>query len=327
MSSKKSIPWLYYLVNGIFILVAFIIFFNFIPKSWFQKKEDIFHSERERIELKFYVSGFLAKEEILITAPVDGKVKRLALAGELQAKSTDIVEITTANGTVTKVQNEQEGFITYIKDNCETTHTLTAFNDKKLLLSEVLTPPVKKERVGEDQSVKKGDFLFKILKNTLIRYSFVAESDPSSYIVKGQDYVFASSKPTSIMINGTVESITPIEDGKYYIVFSSSYYIDTMINERVIEGNFYFGFIDGFRIPQSAMGMEENEKKEKKYFILIKSDDASVEKKYVQVKTFLPVTKEYIITGYIGSDTPFSENESVYKHQEKAVHQLSPSGK
>lgn len=327
MSSKKAIPWLYYLVNGIFILVAFIIFFNFIPKSWFQKKEDIIHSERERIELKFPVSGFLAKEEILITSPVDGKVKRLALAGELQAKLTDIVEITSTNGTVTKVQNEQEGFITYIKDNCETTHTLAAFNEKKLLLSEILSPAVKKERVGDDQTVKKGDFLFKILKNSFIRYIFVADDDPNSYLAKGKEYVFASIKPTSIMINGTVESITPFEEGKYYIVFSSSYYIDTMINERTIQGNFYFGFVDGFRIPQSAIGTEEDEKKERKYFILVKGDSASVEKKFVQVKTYLPGTKEYIITGYIGSDIPFSENESIYKHQEEAYKNLLQSGK
>ena len=70
MSTKKQFPWLYYLINGIFILVAFIIFFNFIPKNWFQKKQVVFNPERERIEIKIPTSGFLAKEEILVTAPV-----------------------------------------------------------------------------------------------------------------------------------------------------------------------------------------------------------------------------------------------------------------
>ncbi|MCE5223083.1 hypothetical protein LLG10_02690 [bacterium] len=326
MTSKKQFPWLYYFINGIFIVVAFIIFFNFMPKNWFQKQQAVFHSERERVEVKLAAKGFLAKEEILVTAPVDGKVKRLAIAGELQAKLNDIVEITSADGTVTKVKNQEEGFVTYIIDNCETTHTLANFTNKTLLLPEILNPPVKKEKVNDDQIVKKGEFLFKILKNTTIKYIFYIESDPFMQIQKGKEYVFAFSKPTSIMVPGTVETIIPAEGTAFYAVFDSSLYNDTMINDRSAEGNFYFGFVDGFRIPTAAMGIEENEKKEKKYFVYIQDDAKTIQKKYLHVSTYIPASKEYVITGYADENEKFSENDSIYKDKLLAEKMLSQSG-
>ena len=327
MTTKKQFPWLYYFINGIFIAVAFIIFFNFIPKNWFQKKQVIFHSERERVEVKLAAKGFMAKEEIIVTAPVDGKVKRIAMAGELQAKLTDIVEITSANGIVTKVKNQEEGFVTYIIDNCETTHTLTNFTNKSLLLPEIINPSIKKEKVNDDQNVKKGEFLFKILKNTTIKYIFYIESDPFLNIQKGKEFVFALSKPTSIMIPGTVETIIPVEGTAFYVVFDSSLYNDTMINDRFAEGSFYFGFIDGFRIPTSAMGIEENEKKEKKYFIYIQDAAQAIQKKYLLVSTYLPATKEFVVTGYVDINEKFSENDSIYKDKLLAEKTLSQSGK
>ncbi len=326
MTSKKQFPWLYYFINGIFIVVAFIIFFNFMPKNWFQKQQAVFHSERERVEVKLAAKGFLAKEEILVTAPVDGKVKRLAIAGELQAKLNDIVEITSADGTVTKVKNQEEGFVTYIIDNCETTHTLANFTNKTLLLPEILNPPVKKEKVNDDQIVKKGEFLFKILKNTTIKYIFYIDSDPFMQIQKGNEYVFAFSKPTSIMVPGTVETIIPAEGTAFYAVFDSSLYNDTMINDRSAEGNFYFGFVDGFRIPTAAMGIEENEKKEKKYFVYIQDDAKTIQKKYLHVSTYIPASKEYVITGYADENEKFSENDSIYKDKLLAEKMLSQSG-
>ncbi len=68
-----------------------------MPKNWFQKKQIVFNAERERIEFKIPTSGFMAKDEVLVTAPVDGKVKRIATAGELQAKLSDIIEITASD--------------------------------------------------------------------------------------------------------------------------------------------------------------------------------------------------------------------------------------
>jgi len=330
MTTKKQFPWLYFVINGIFILVAFIIFFNFIPKNWFQKKQQTFHSDRERIELKLPAKGFLAKEEVIVNSPVNGKVKRLATAGELQAKNTDIAEITSSGGGVTKVKNTEEGFITYIIDHCETTHTLANFTNKTLLLPEILSPPVKKEKVNDEQSVKKGDFLFKILKNTSIKYILYVESDPFTHIQNGKEYVFSLSKPTSIMVPGTVESMIPAEKGSFFVVLDCSYYNDTMINERYVEGGFYFGFSDGYRIPQLAMGVEENDKQDKQdkqYFLYIENDSGSIQKKYVQVSTYISATKEYVITGYTDTKEKFSENVAIYKDIKQAEKSLSKSGK
>jgi hypothetical protein len=225
------------------------------------------------------------------------------------------------------VKNQEEGFVTYIIDNCETTHTLANFTNKTLLLPEILDPSVKKEKVNDDQIVKKGEFLFKILKNTTIKYIFYIESDPFMQIQKGKEYVFALSKPTSIMVPGTVETIIPAEGAAFYAVFDSSLYNDTMINDRSAEGNFYFGFIDGFRIPTAAMGIEENEKKEKKYFVYIQDDAKAIQKKYLHVSTYIPATKEYVITGYANDNEKFSENDSIYKDKLLAEKTLSQSGK
>lgn len=327
MTSKRQFPWLYYFMNGIFILVAFIIFFNFIPKNWFQKKQVTFHSERERIELKLPAKGFMAKDEVIVTAPVDGKVKRLVLAGELQAKLTDVVEITGSDGKVTKVKNQEEGFVTYIMDHCESTHTLANFTNKTLLLPEIINPPIKKEKVSDDQSIQKGDFLFKILRNTSIKYIFYVESDPFSHIQQNKEYVFSLSKPTSIMIPGKVESIIPADNGKFFVVFDCSYYNDTMVNERFAEGSFYFGFTDGFRIPATAMGIEETEKQGKKYFIYTQGESNTIQKEYVEVNTYIPSTKEYVIAGYSEPNEKFTENTSVYKDKSLAEKTLSQSGK
>jgi len=290
--SKKVNSVLLITINFLFVIVAVLLLINIIPKDLFQKKSDSFFPEIERIETTIPGSGFIAKKEIMVKAPFTGKVKRIKMAPDLLAKNDEAVQLFIEdNKSPISVKTNEEGFITYIKDNCEEAYAWDIVQKKSFTEDEILNPPVKQEKVSGDQVVEKGDFLFKIVKNNELQYYLLVDAQDGSKFVIGESLVFSIKNPRNLMADGKITKKITISKEKVLVVFDTPFYIEPVINDRKIDGVFTFGFTSASYVPSSAVEVRKTTKGDPEYFVLVK------EKKGNQVKAI--VTKISVL----GQDT------------------------
>ena len=322
--SKKANSILLISINFFFVIVAALILINIIPKNLFQKKADSFFPDIERIEATIPAKGFIAKKEIMYMAPAAGKVKRIKMAPELLAKNVEAVQIIMdENKPAISVKANDEGFITYIKDNCEEAYSWDKLQSKTLTVDEILNPPVKQEKVSGDQIVEKGDFLFKIVKDNFLQYYLVLDSIDESKFVVGESLVFSLQYPRTLMADGKIIKKTNLNKEKVLLVFDTPYYIEPVINDRKIEGNFTFGYSTACYIPVSAVQVRKSSKGSIEYFIYLK------EQKDNQIKAILTkinvlgmdiVKRNYIVNS-------IKEDQEVFKDFAATGKKYFPGGK
>lgn len=298
MNSKKN-SILLITINFIFVIVAILLLINFFPKDLFQKKVDTFNPLLERIEIKIPAKGFIAKQEILFKAPIAGKVKRIKQAPELLAKNDEAVQIIPIDSNkAVSVKTNVEGFITYIKDNCEEKLSWDQLAKKVLTETDVLSLSIKQEKVSDDQVVEKGDFIFKIVKDNIIHYYLIIDT---SEIKKFSDYgplVFTIDKPRNIASDGKVVKTLPLNEKKSLLIFETSFSIQPLLNDRQIEGAFTFPYVTACYLPSKAVKLKKDPKGVDKYYIYLKKSEG---KKIIPVLTEITVlgqdaySKNYIV--------------------------------
>lgn len=251
-SSLNLFIYLFIIAIGVGILLY--VFNGFL----FTRSIETFYAELQRIEIASYASGYIAKEEKIYYSPAAGKTKRIIEPGELVKNGAEVIQVIQDDGKVVSVKAEKGGLITYIMDNCEERYNVG--NIDKLLVSEILNPPVKQERVGGGESVKKGDFLFKIVGNDKINYILIFDKDEKEKINEGKSLVFAVEYPVNMLVEGKIEKVEDREDNKCLAIFSTDYYVETLLNWRKISGRFVFGTYTASFVPKKALS--KNEKNE-----------------------------------------------------------------
>jgi hypothetical protein len=253
MKKKFSI---YNLILGLVIIVigAGVLFYVFNGFSFSRTPETVY-AEPQRIEVSIPASGFIAKDEKIYYAEASGKIKRIIEPGEIVKKGAEIAQITQNDGKTISVKAQNNGLVTYIIDNCEDKYNIN--NIDKLLTTEIIDPPVKQERVADGDTIKKGDFLFKIVGNDKISYILVFDNENKQKISGNKELVFAVEYPVNMLIDGKIEKIEDREDNKCLAVFSTEYYIDTLLNSRKISGRFVFGTVTASYLPISSLAKNE----------------------------------------------------------------------
>ena len=245
---KKS----FNILSGLIIIILAILLFLYLYNTIFNTKaKKTFFSESQRIEISFNVEGFILKEEKLYYSPADGKVKRLKEAGELLKKGTEAAQIIKQDNSILSLQNEEGGLITFIKDNCEVKYSQDKFEN--LLIQEIINPPIKKERVAGNQSVREGDFIFKIVNNDNAKYVLVFDNRNKNRLSINDSVSLIIEDPISMILSGTVEKIEDKEENKCILILSVTYNIEPMLNERKVKGKITFGTITGSYIPKSSV--------------------------------------------------------------------------
>jgi len=302
-SSKLNI-----LFGAVFIIIAGSILFYMFNSFSSNRASQTFYAELQRIEVSFRASGFVVKDEEIYFSPADGKVKRIIEAGELVKKGTEVAQIIQSDRKVVSVKTNREGLVTYIKDNCEEKYKDS--NVDKLLVEEILEPPVKQERRGGGENVKKGDFLFKIVGNDSIKYVLILDKEDAKKISQNESLVFAVEYPVNMLIEGKIEKLEERENNKYVAIFSTTYYIEPLLNWRKISGRFVFGTFTASYVPETAL--TKNDKGEDIVFI----KDSSGSPKAVKVKVLGKDSsrKSYIVQGLskfqeVYSDAAFAKEK------------------
>ena len=272
------------------VIGAGILFYVFNDFSLSRTPETIY-AELQRIEVSFPAAGFIAKDENIYYAEADGKVKRIIEPGEIVKKGTEIAQIVQNDGKIISVKAQNNGLVTYIIDNCEDKYNIN--NIDKLLTTEIIDPPVKQERVADGDTIKKGNFLFKIVGNDKISYILVFDKDEKQKISENKELVFAVEYPVNMLIDGKIERLEDREDNKCLAVFSTEYYIDTLLNWRKISGRFVFGTVTASYLPISSL--TKNEKGEDVVYIKNSSGLPEAYKVTVLGKDYS--RKNYIVQG------------------------------
>ena len=252
---KKKLSTFNYIFGLVMVLIAAGILYYVFNDFSFSQTPETTYAELQRIEISYPASGFIAKDEKIYYAETDGKLKRLIEPGEIVKKDTEIVQIIQNNGTNVSVKAQNGGLVTYIIDNCEDKYKVN--NIDKLLISEILEPPVRQERIADGDVVKKGDFIFKIVGNDKISYILVFDNEEKQKINENKELVFAVEYPVNMLINGKIEKLQDREDNKCLAVFSTEYYIDTLLNWRKISGRFVFGTTTASYLPITSLTKNE----------------------------------------------------------------------
>jgi len=323
MTNKKT-PLLLILINFFFVLVAILILFNFFPKNLFQKKQDTFNVIKERIELTIPAKGFISKHEVLYKAPIDGKLKRIKQPPELLAKNEEAVQIQDSTSKkLISVKVNDSGFITYIKDGIEETYSYDILSKKTLTEEEIASPPANQIKVSDDEEVKKGDFIFKIVENDLIYFFLILDKNDKEKLSIGNNFVFSITDPQNITTSGVITKMVPINDKKFLVIFESSFYIEPLLNIRKISGSFTFPFITASYIPEKAVGKKKDAKGVDHYYILVKSEiDGKVTSTLTEIKIIAQRSyhKDFIVENV-------SESLSIFRDFQEAEKKYKTSGK
>jgi hypothetical protein len=297
MHRKRSsaVPVLF--ISMLSILLAFLLFWN-IGRGLFQGKgSDTIQASIQRIELIIPASGFIARTEHLILSPDEGKVVRMQEAGELFRPKTEILQLKKGPRGTETILNEFEGILSFIKDECEEKFILG--NLDQLLLQEILNPPAKQVRVADDQTVKKGDFLFKIVENDQMHLILVIDPKYTEFteglfldsFKQSSELNFRIESPTNLILGATVHKVEKREKEHSLIVLSTPYYIDTLLNNRKISGFFTFGYVTASLLPKTSLHKAENGK----YYVYEKKDETrQIE---VKLRGMDPFTQQYIVEG------------------------------
>jgi hypothetical protein len=263
VSKKRPFGLPFFLFGLISVSIALVLLFNISRSLWDNNSSETIFPVTQRIEIKIPAAGFLSKTEYLIHAPDDGKVERLQPPGELYRSNTEIIRLKKdAQETIT-ITNEHDGLLTYIIDECE--QHFTYDNIDQLLLQEILNPPTKQRKLDDNQSVKKGDFLFKIIQNDEMhfilaiepRFKEMVQSVYKNIIKTGNDVNFKVESPTNLMIQGQIQRMEEREKDHLLLVISSPYYIDALLNNRRVSGYISFGHTTAFLLPVTAVLRDE----------------------------------------------------------------------
>lgn len=323
MNTKKS-SLLLILINFFFVVVAVLILFNFFPKNLFQKKSETFNPTLERIEVAIPAKGFIAKQEIIYTAPVAGKVKRIKQAPELVPKNDEAIQIIGIDTQkVQSIKVKEAGFITYIKDGCEELLSFEALQKKVLTEDEIVNPPVNQIKVTDDQVVKKNDFIFKIVKDNIVRYYLVVDTKEISKFVIGDNLIFSIYTPQNITTDGKIVKITKINEKKSLLIFETSFYIEPLLNNRKISGSFTFPYVTASYIPTESVAIKKDAKGVEHFYILVKEEK---NKKITAIITEIkPLGQNSYTKDYIVND--LSESKDIFRNYSVAEKKYSTSGK
>ncbi len=306
---KKTIQLPYFIFGILCVAFAFLLFSNIVRGLLNRKTGDTFQPSLQRIELKIPAAGFIAKTEHLVLASEDGKVERLQEAGTLVRTKTEIVHLKkhSQSSNIETIFNEFEGIVTYIKDECEEKYQLS--NVDQLLLQEILQPPIKQSRVGDDQTVKKGDFIFKIVENDLMHFVLIIEPQYQKALSNiyqqqfsiGSDINFRVEFPSNLMVGCNIVRQEKREKDYQLIILSSPYYVDLMLNQRKVNGFFSFGFVSASLIPDTSLIFDESGKT----YVLEKQDQP--ERIPVEILGIDPSTMQYIVSG-------LESSQEIYTH-------------
>lgn len=254
MEKKSSFRFSFGLIVVVFAVIVFI--YLFINGSTFKTQSQTSYAELQRIEVSYPATGFVSKVEKIYTAPVDGKIKRIIDAGELVKKDTEVAQIIQDNGNVISIKSDIGGLVTYIIDNCEEKYK--AENIDNLLVEEILNPQIKQQRRGGGENVKTGDFIFKIVGNDFVKYILIIDKELAEKIKQNDTLVFGVEQPVNMLIEGKIEKIETRENNKYLVVFSTSSYIELLLNSRKVIGRFIFGTYTASYVPETALTKNEN---------------------------------------------------------------------
>lgn len=297
MRRQKSIALPILLISLLSVFFALLLFWN-IGRGLFQNKSsDTMQATLQRIELIIPGSGFVARTEHLVVSPDEGKAIRLQEAGELLRPQSEIIELKKGSRGSETILNQHNGLLSYIKDGCEEKFILA--NLDQLLLQEIIDPPAKQIRLGDDQTVKKGDFLFKIVENDQMHlilaldpiYTELTEGLFSQNFKASSEINFRIESPTNLILGATVHKIEKREKEHSLLVLTTPYYIDTLLNNRKISGFFTFGYVTASLLPKSAVHKGENGK----YYVYEKNEEArQIE---VKLRGLDPFSQQYIVEG------------------------------
>lgn len=317
MHRKKSIAFPILLISLLSIVLALLLFWN-IGRGLFQSKDsDTFQASIQRIELIIPASGFIARTEHLVLSPDEGKALRLQEAGELLRPKTEIIQLKKGPRGTETILNEINGLLSYIKDECEEKFVLA--NLDQLLLQEIIDPPAKQTRMGDEQSVRKGDFLFRIVENEEMhlilvmdpKYAEFTQSIFAESFKPSSEINFRVESPTNLILGATVQKIEKREKDHSLLVLSTPYYIDTLLNNRKISGFFTFGYVTASLLPKTALQKAENGK----YYVYEKNDQArQIE---VKLRGLDPFTQQYIVEGLETSQEIYTDASQWIKNTSK----------
>jgi hypothetical protein len=297
MPGKKTIAFPILFVSLLSIVLAILLLWN-IGRGLFQSNDsETIQASIQRIELIIPASGFVARTEHLVLSPDEGKVLRLQEAGELLRPQTEIIQLKKGPRGTETILNEFNGLLSYIKDECEEKFVLA--NLDQLLLQEIIDPPAKQTRLADDQSVKKGDFLFRIVENDEMhlvlavdpKYTEFTQSLFSDSFKPSSEINFRVESPTNLILGASVQKIEKREKDHSLVILSTPYYIDTLLNNRKISGFFTFGYVNASLLPKTALHKGENGK----YYVYEKNDEPrQIE---VTLRGLDPFTQQYIVEG------------------------------
>lgn len=328
MTNLKKTPLLLIIINSFFVLVAILILINFFTKIFtkyfFQKKQDTFSVTKERIEIKIPAKGFIVKQETIYKAPIDGKVKRIKQPPDLLAKNEEAVQIiNSVSKNTVSLKTTDPGFITYIKDGCEELLSIDKLSKKSLNEEDIINLQINQTKVADDQEVKKGEFIFKIIENNFLQYYLLIDKKEAEKISLREDLIFTITDPQNITTDGKIIKVTPINEKKILVIFETTFYIEPLINLRKINGSFTFPYITGNYVPPKAIGKKKDSKGIDKFYVLVKTEDeGKIFSKLTEVKIIgqSAFSNDYIIE-------PISDSLRIFYDFQKAEKKYLTSGK
>ncbi len=309
---KVNIPFFFF--GLVCISIAFVLIWNIGKGIITTRNTGIIQTSLQRIEIKIPASGFVSKTEHLIFSPLDGKVERLEEAGELLRSGTEVVRIHKGSNEHEVITNEHHGILTFIKDDCEEHYIIQNLN--QMLLKEILEPPVKMSRVGDDQNVKTGDFIFKIVENDIMHFALVippqfkniVENLKQHRFYENSNLTFRVENPTNLLLAGKIEKIEEREKNHLLVVFTTPFYVDVLLNTRFISGFFTFGYVTASLVPQSSIMIDDEGKS---YAIEHKEDPTKIP---VTLLGIDPFSNQYIVDG-LGSSQEIYINAAQWADQ------------